>query len=72
MESHTIEKELSIYLRMLNRSQKESVLSMIKSFINAERISVARYNKELKQAEERIEKGEFISQEDLEKATAKW
>lgn len=45
---------------------------MIKSFINAERISVARYNKELKQAEERIEKGEFISQEDLEKATAKW
>jgi hypothetical protein len=72
MESHAIEKELSVYLKMLSRSQKESVLSMIKSFINAERISTNRYNKELKQAEERIEKGESISQEDIEKSAGKW
>lgn len=36
------------------------------------RISIEQYNKELEEAEKRIEKGEYITHDDLEKEAKQW
>ncbi|MCF6308319.1 MAG: hypothetical protein L3J09_10210 [Flavobacteriaceae bacterium] len=40
--------------------------------IQPKRISVEQYNKELDEAEARIENGEFYTQEEVEKMMEKW
>lgn len=68
MTSYIKDKEFFSYFNILTESQKESLLLLIKSFIkNEERISIDDYNKELEAAEERIVRGKYIEQDDLEK-----
>jgi hypothetical protein len=50
---------------------------MMKSFLEkteekVQRISVTQYNKELEDAEERIDQGQFITQESLREEAKKW
>ncbi|HIP47943.1 MAG TPA: hypothetical protein EYG92_03135 [Lutibacter sp.] len=40
--------------------------------IQSERISIEQYNKELDDAEARVENGEFYTQEEVEKMMEKW
>lgn len=73
----TIDKELISYFTLLDDRQKETLLEMIKSFLkpdngSTERISVEQYNKELQEANERIEKGEFVTMEELLKEMKTW
>lgn len=77
MQEQALNKEFSVYYNMLSESQKKSLLAMMKSFLGksidkTERISVAQYNKELKEAEQRIERGKFITQESLREEAKEW
>ncbi|MCD4696385.1 MAG: hypothetical protein K8S16_09120 [Bacteroidales bacterium] len=73
MNEQTINQEFNNYFQLLSQSQKESILSMIKSFLNQpERISLEQYNKEISKVEESIEKGNYLSQDDLEKVSKEW
>ena len=74
--SQVLDKELQHYMALLNTSQKRSILEVIKTFLPAkekvERIDIATYNKEIREAEERIDRGEFFTHEEVEKQAETW
>ena len=74
--AQTVDRELNNYISMLNLSQKKSILAVIKTFLQpaepTERISREQYNIEIKEAEERVKSGRFITMEELEKDAEKW
>ncbi len=73
MSEQTINQEINTYFGLLTPVQKESVLSLIKSFLKTDkRITRKQYNTELSAAETRIKTGKFMQQEDLEKEAGKW
>lgn len=74
MTAELLDKELSAKISILNRGQKESILTLIKSFTsdNQKPLSKEQYNIEIKAAESRIKKGNFISQNEIEKQASKW
>ncbi len=74
MTAELLDKELSAKISILNRGQKESILTLIKSFTsdNQKPLSKEQYNIEIKAAENRIKKGKFISQNEIEKQASKW
>ena len=72
-----LDKELFSYFIQLNEAEKKSVLQMLKTFLQrrteeTSRISIEQYNKEIDEALEEIEKGNYITQEEMEKQSAKW
>lgn len=61
----------------LNDAEQKSVLQMIKTFLSGRKDNftpqtLEEYNRELEEADQRIEAGHFISQDDLEKEMKKW
>jgi len=73
MGAPSLDSEFNRYWSLLTPVQKESLLSVIKSFvIPREKISVEQYNKEIDEAIARVEAGEFYSQEDVEKMSKEW
>lgn len=76
MKEQTLNQEFDFYYNMLSEVQKRSLLSMMKSFIggkeNTKRVSIAQYNSELEAAEERINRGQFVTQDSLRKEAEKW
>ena len=77
MTEQALNKEFQHYYNLLSKGQKESMLSMMKSFIenkeqDIDRISLEQYNKELEEAENRIDKGEFITHDALKDEARKW
>lgn len=54
--------------------QKQSLLSVIKSFVEptGEPISLEQYNKEIQEAEEEYQKGDYLSHEELKKQMKQW
>ena len=86
MSEQAINRELYTYLDRLTVIQKQSVLSMIKSFIQsktAEKVIVGYTSsgkpitdkdlkKRVKEAENRMDAGEYITQEELEKEMENW
>lgn len=73
-----LDKELIRYFVRLNEPQKRSLLEMIKSFLISENtmqeeaVSIEQYNRELEEAMERINRGEFTTLEELEKEMKTW
>lgn len=68
-------QDINSYFSLLTPEQKNSVISLIKSFLKNDehvRISKKQYNKEIAEAEKRIAKGEFYTEEQAEKRLAKW
>ena len=72
-------------IQFLLNSNKESVIVKFKSIVDKENIekivahsidgkplTLAQYQDELKEAEEEIERGDFMTSEDLEKEIALW
>lgn len=54
---------------------EESVFEKLESFLNkttSERISLNQYNKEIEEADKRIDAGEFFSQDEVEKMSNEW
>jgi vacuolar-type H+-ATPase subunit D/Vma8 len=76
MTTTAIKKQVDNYLPLLTAKQQTLVLEMIKSFLNVDsdtkRISKKQYNKELTEAVERIQSGEFIDHKDAVKELSKW
>lgn len=72
MKTPTIDKELIFFITLLDEKQKEAVLALIKSFIKPQRQTIDEYNRELEEANERIENGEFITAEQLKKDAQNW
>ncbi len=69
--------ERSLLIKELQLVEDPSLLRAIKAVLyyglkNEGRISIEQYNKELDEANARIEAGEFITQEDLEKESSQW
>jgi hypothetical protein len=77
MKEQALNQEFYHYYNRLSKVQKESILSMVKSFLGkseekTQRISVKQYNKELEEAEKRINKGEYFTHESLKAEAKKW
>jgi hypothetical protein len=80
MPATTIDNQILKYLPLLRNEDKKAVLSQIKSFLEPREVPkrmskeefIIQYNKELDEAERRIEAGLYISQEDLEKEAETW
>ena len=74
--AQVLDKELLKYWEQLDAPQKKSIIGMIKSFLQlAEkpvRVSIEQYNRELDEAVKRMDEGEYISQEELEKESEGW
>lgn len=68
MTSTTIKKQLDKYLPLLSDKQQSLLLEMAKSFLNVDqdpqRISRKQYNNEIAEAVDRVEEGNFVTQDD--------
>lgn len=72
-----LEEEMHNYFTQLDDSEKKSVIQLLKKLLKSrkgtlQRTTIEQYNKELEEAEKQIEKGNFITQEELEKEMEKW
>ncbi len=69
-------KEMNACFRELNVAEQQSVLQMVKTFLesrqNKRRLSINQYNNDIDKAMNRINKGKFITQEDVEKESEEW
>ena len=77
MATGALDFEIQKYLPLLGNEEKQSLLSVIKSFLNlkkdnTEAINIKQYNKDIDEAMARIDKGEFTTHEDLEKEMETW
>jgi hypothetical protein len=76
MTATAIKKQVDNYLPLLTIKQQELVLDMIKNLLHldteAKKITKKQYNKELKQASDRIEKGDLISHQDALNEISNW
>ncbi len=71
METTVLKEEMLTYFSRLNREEQQSVLAMIKTFINSRNtelpVTLQEYNKELEEADAEIEEGDFITHEEVKK-----
>jgi hypothetical protein len=72
-----LDRELVQYFMRLSESQKQSLLAMMKSFLNSSEtpaypVSAEQYNHELGEAMERINSGSFTTLEQLQKEMQSW
>lgn len=73
MGATLLEKELLQYWSQLTIEQQESILGMIKSFVQpGDSTTIEQYNKEIDEAMKRIDAGEFYTQEEVEAMSKKW
>lgn len=73
MAAPSLDSEFNRYWSLLTPMQKESLLSVIKSFvIPRERVSLEQYNKEIDEAVARVEAGDFYTQDEVEKMSKEW
>ena len=69
---NTETKRLSLIQR-LAVTEDESILNQVEEILDrAGRISIEQYNREIEETEAEISKGDFITQEELEKRAEKW
>jgi len=75
MTSTTIKKQFDEYLPLLSNKQQALLLEMVKSFLNIDKdvkpITRKQYNKELDEAVDRVENGDFVTHEDAIKELSK-
>ncbi len=72
-----INVEKAILIKELQQVEDASLLRAIKAMlhyglVNEGRISLEQYNRELDEAEKRIDSGEFYSQDQVEQMAKKW
>lgn len=76
MTAAAIKKQFDGYLPLLSNKQQVLLLEMVKSLLNVDkdnkRINRKQYNKELNEAVERIEKGNFVKHKQALKELSKW
>jgi hypothetical protein len=76
MATKSIDNQILQYLPLLEKDEKQSILSVIKSFMKGkektQRLTVEEYNRELEEAEKRYDAGNFTSHEDVLKEAESW
>ena len=73
MAASSLDVELSKYWSLLTPVQKESLLGVIKSFVQSPgSISLEQYNQELAEAEEEYQAGHHVTQEEMLKLIRQW
>ncbi len=76
MTKTALKKQLDSYLPLLTSKQQELLLEMVKNILHVDssdqRISIKQYNKEILESEKQIKKGNFTTQENVEKESEKW
>lgn len=73
MAAHIADSELDKYWPLLTPVQKESIVSVIKSFVEpVEKFNIEQYNKEIDEAVARVEAGEFYTHEEVERMSKEW
>lgn len=74
---NVLDQKLYSYFTQLNDAEKKSVLLMLKTFLAGrtkanDPVSIEQYNREIDEALEEVEAGNYITQEEMEKQAAKW
>jgi hypothetical protein len=79
MATMSLDNQIKKYLPLLGAEEKQSLLGVIKSFITLkeepkapQRLTIEQYNKELDEAEARMDAGEFYTMEEVEQMAKKW
>ena len=77
MATMSLDNQIKKYLPLLANEEKESLLSVIKSFLKlqdntSQRPTIEEYNKELDEAEAQIAAGEFYTMEEVIEMSKKW
>lgn len=72
-----INTERSLLIKELQQVEDISLLKTLKTVLhyglkNEGRISIEQYNRELDEAEARIDRGEFFTQDQVEKLSKEW
>ena len=72
-----LDKEMFTYFKRLSEEEKRSLLQLLKSFLGRRnestgRATIDQYNKEIDEALEDVENGNFLTQEEVESRAAKW
>ena len=75
--ANAIDREMYAYFMQLNDAEKKSVVELLKTFMKGRKnqpkdITIDQYNKELDEAMERVQQGEYTTFEDLEKEMKTW
>jgi len=77
MTASALDTEIKKYLPLLGNEEKQSLLSVIRSFLslkkeNSDTVDIDLYNKEIDEAMSRINNGIYTTHEDLEKEMESW
>ncbi len=73
MPASSLDIELSKYWSLLTPVQKESLLGVIKSFVQStETINLEKYNQELEEAEAEYQGGNYITSDEMLKLLRQW
>ncbi len=73
-----LDKEIKSLWPKLNMAQKESIMHVIKTYVNDEAIieeigcTISAYNKEIDEAEAAIDKGSFFSHDEVKSHIEEW
>ena len=74
--AQVIDKQIIDFLPLLGKEEKKTILGFIKSVVKIkeqpQRISIKQYNLEIDEAMARIDAGEYITQEEVEKESKHW
>ena len=74
--AQVIDKQIIDFLQLLGKEEKKTILGFIKSVVKIKeqpkRISIKQYNLEIDEAMARIDAGEYITQEEVEKESKHW
>ncbi len=73
----SVDEELKNYLAQFSESRKKSVLAFVKLLADEEEVvgkpqTLEEYNKEIEEAEERIEAGDFYTHEEVKAMMNNW
>lgn len=76
MATRSLDNQLQQYWSLLEKEEKQSILTFIKSFLKQkeapQRLSIEQYNKALEEAEKRMNAGQYTSLEDAIKQSESW
>lgn len=75
MSSNTVDIKFNKYYSLLNKSQKESVIQMLKSFVQGNKKngpSIEDYNEDIDHAIAEYKKGDVLSHDAVVKMAKKW
>ena len=70
MATSSLSREMQRYFTQLNAAEQKSVVQLIKTFLSSRKEdfkpqTLEEYNRELEEADQRIEKGEYIAHEEV-------